>query len=49
VLKAVASRGTAAAEEIQLMHQLAQLSAAERRRLISEFIDDTCTGLMPVL
>jgi DNA-binding transcriptional MerR regulator len=45
VLRTVASRGTATAEEIQLMHKLAQLSAAERRRLISDFIDDTFTGL----
>jgi DNA-binding transcriptional MerR regulator len=45
VLKAVASRGTVTAEEIQLMNKLAQLSAAERRRLISEFIDDTFDGL----
>jgi DNA-binding transcriptional MerR regulator len=45
VLRAVASRGTATAEEIQLMHRLAQLSATERRRLISDFIDDTFTGL----
>jgi DNA-binding transcriptional MerR regulator len=45
VLRAVASRGTATAEEIQLMHKLAQLSAAERRRLISDFIDDTFAGL----
>jgi DNA-binding transcriptional MerR regulator len=45
VLKAVASRGTATPEEIQLMHKLAELSAAERRRLINDFIDDTFTGL----
>jgi DNA-binding transcriptional MerR regulator len=45
VLKAIASRGTATEEEIQLMHKLAQLSAAERRRLVNEFIDDTFTGL----
>jgi DNA-binding transcriptional MerR regulator len=45
VLKAVASRGTVTAEEIQLMNKLTQLSASERRRLISDFIDDTFTGL----
>lgn len=45
VLRAVATRGTATAEEIQLMHELAQLSAAERRRLITDFIDDTFAGL----
>lgn len=45
VLRAMASRGTATPEEIQLMHRLAQLSAAERRQLITEFIDDTFGGL----
>jgi DNA-binding transcriptional MerR regulator len=45
VLRTVASRATATPEEIQLMHKLAQLSAAERRRLITDFIDDTFTGL----
>ena len=44
VLYAVASRGTATAEEIQLMHELAQLSAAERRRLVTDFIHDTFAG-----
>lgn len=47
VLRAVASRGTATSEEFQLMHQLAHLSAAERRRLITEFIDETFAGLDP--
>jgi DNA-binding transcriptional MerR regulator len=45
VLSAVADRGAVTAEEIQLMHKLAQLSAAERRRLMTEFIDDTFAGL----
>jgi hypothetical protein len=45
VLRAMASRGTAAPEEIQLMSKLAQLSAAERRQLVNDFIDDTFTGL----
>lgn len=45
VLQAVASRGTATSEEIQLMHKLAELSGAERRRLINTFIDDTFAGL----
>lgn len=45
VLRTVASRGTATPEEIQLMHRLAQLSAAERRQLISDFIDDAFNGL----
>lgn len=45
VLRTVASRGTATSEEIQLMHKLAQLSAAQRRQLITEFIDETFAGL----
>lgn len=45
VLQAVASRGTVTAEEIALMHRLAQLSSAERRRLVNDFIDDTFSGL----
>lgn len=45
VLTAVAARGTVTTEEIQLMHKLAQLSAAERRRLVTDFIDDTFDGL----
>lgn len=44
VLNAVAGRGTVTPEEIQLMHRLAQLSAAERRRLVTDFIDDTFAG-----
>jgi DNA-binding transcriptional MerR regulator len=45
VLNAIAGRGTATEQEIQLMHKLARLSAADRRSLITEFIDDTFTGL----
>jgi DNA-binding transcriptional MerR regulator len=45
VLRTVAGRGTATPEEIELMHKLAQLSDAERRRLITDFIDDTFSGL----
>ena len=45
VLRTVAGRGTATTEEIALMHKLAQLSAAERRRLVEDFIDDTFSGL----
>jgi DNA-binding transcriptional MerR regulator len=44
VLRAVATRGSTP-EEMELMHKLAQLSDAERRRLISDFIDDTFGGL----
>jgi len=45
VLRAVASRGITTAEEFQLMHKLANLSAAERRRMVTDFIDDTFAGI----
>ncbi|HYZ02104.1 MAG TPA: MerR family transcriptional regulator [Candidatus Binatia bacterium] len=45
VLHRVAGKGTVTAEEIELMHRLAQLSDAERRRLVSDFIDETFAGL----
>lgn len=45
VLRTVASRGTATPKEIELMHKLAQLSDAERRRIINDFIDDTFSDL----
>jgi DNA-binding transcriptional MerR regulator len=45
VLRAVARRGITSAEEFQLMHQLANLSAAERRRMVTDFIDDTFAGI----
>ncbi|TWF96904.1 DNA-binding transcriptional MerR regulator [Kitasatospora viridis] len=44
VLRAVAKRGSST-EEVDLMHKLAKLSDAERRRLIHEFIDETFGGL----
>lgn len=44
VLTAVAKRGCTP-EETDLMHKLAKLSDDERRRLISDFIDDTYGGL----
>ncbi|MGW5667771.1 MerR family transcriptional regulator [Micromonospora sp. NPDC003776] len=44
VLRAVAKRGSTP-EETDLMHKLAKLSDDERRRLISDFIDDTFGGL----
>ncbi|MFF9911850.1 MerR family transcriptional regulator [Streptomyces sp. NPDC013457] len=46
VLTAVAGRGSTP-EEMDLMHKLAKLSAAERERLIAEFLDAACTGLDP--
>lgn len=44
VLRAVAKRGSTP-EEMDLMHRLAKLSDDERRRLITDFIDDTFGGL----
>ncbi|MFF7266580.1 MerR family transcriptional regulator [Streptomyces sp. NPDC008159] len=44
VLTTVASRGSTP-EEANLMHKLAQLSEAERRRLIGEFLDAVFGGL----
>ncbi|TDU79913.1 MerR family transcriptional regulator [Streptomyces sp. KS 21] len=43
VLRAVARRG-ASSQETRLMHRLAQLSEAERHRLVHAFIDDTFGG-----
>lgn len=43
VLTAVAERGSTP-EETELMHRLAQLSEAERRRLIGEFLDAVFGG-----
>ncbi|MGV9267620.1 MerR family transcriptional regulator [Kitasatospora sp. NPDC003701] len=44
VLRAVAKRGSTP-EEMDLMHKIAKLSDDERRRLVTEFIDDTFGGL----
>ncbi|MFF5934639.1 MerR family transcriptional regulator [Streptomyces sp. NPDC012508] len=46
VLTAVAGRGSTP-EELDLMHKLARLSAAERDRLITEFLDAAYRGLDP--
>jgi DNA-binding transcriptional MerR regulator len=43
VLRAVAAR-SAQPEEVELMHRLARLSAAERRRIVAEFLDQVFTG-----
>lgn len=45
VLRSVSSRGITTPEELLLMHELATLSAAERRQMITDFIDDTFAGL----
>ncbi|MCX5051182.1 MerR family transcriptional regulator [Streptomyces sp. NBC_00474] len=44
VLSTVARRGSTA-EEMTLMNRLARLSAAERRRILHEFVDETFHGL----
>lgn len=44
VLRAVAKRGSSP-EEMDLMRKLAKLSDDERRRLITDFVDDTFGGL----
>ncbi|NES15418.1 MULTISPECIES: MerR family transcriptional regulator [Micromonospora] len=44
VLTTVARRGSDP-EEMELMHELARLSACERRRLIDEFLDAAFTGV----
>ncbi|MFD7033451.1 MerR family transcriptional regulator [Streptomyces sp. NPDC059917] len=44
VLRAVAKRDSTP-EEMDLMHKLAKLSDDERRRLISDFVDDTFGGV----
>ncbi|OLZ64881.1 MerR family transcriptional regulator [Streptomyces sp. IMTB 2501] len=44
VLSTVARRGSTA-EEMTLMNKLARLSAAERRRILEEFVEETLHGL----
>ncbi|MEU0969642.1 MerR family transcriptional regulator [Streptomyces sp. NPDC005917] len=44
VLSTVARRGSSA-EEMTLMNKLARLSAAERRRILEEFVEETLHGL----
>jgi DNA-binding transcriptional MerR regulator len=44
VLRAIAEQGSTP-EEMELMHKLATLSDAERRRLISDFVEDTFGGV----
>ncbi|WP_062985513.1 MerR family transcriptional regulator [Nocardia anaemiae] len=44
VLRAIAERGPTP-EEMELMHKLVELSDAEKRRLITEFIENTFGGI----
>lgn len=46
VLSSVARRGSTT-EEMKLMHELAKLSARERRRIIDEFVDEAWAGVTP--
>src|SRR6267143_5868031 len=45
VLRAVAERGATNPQEVELLNKLAQLSDAERRRIIEDFHDDVYRGL----
>jgi DNA-binding transcriptional MerR regulator len=45
VLRAVAERGATNPQEVELMNKLAQLSDAERRWMIEDFLDDVFRGL----
>ena len=45
VLQAAAARETTTPQEMKLMHDLARLSAAERRRIVTDFLDDVFVGL----
>ncbi|MEA2195408.1 MAG: hypothetical protein QOG42_1842 [Solirubrobacteraceae bacterium] len=45
VLNAAAARDTTTPQEMKLMHDLARLSAAERRNIVSDFVDDVFDGL----
>jgi DNA-binding transcriptional MerR regulator len=44
LLKVVAERG-ATPKEVELMHRLAALSEAERRRMVEEFVDEVFAGI----
>lgn len=44
VLASVARRGTST-EEMRVMHELAKLTAGERRRLIDDFVNETFAGV----
>jgi DNA-binding transcriptional MerR regulator len=45
VLQAAAARDTTTPQEMKLMHDLARLSAAERRNIVSDFVEETFAGL----
>jgi DNA-binding transcriptional MerR regulator len=45
VLRVVAARGSTTPQEIDLMNSLARLSHTERRRMVTDFLDDAYDGL----
>jgi DNA-binding transcriptional MerR regulator len=45
VLAAAAARMSTTPQEMKLMHDLARLSAAERRSIVTDFVDDVFDGL----
>jgi hypothetical protein len=45
VLQAAAARDTTTPQEMKLMHDLARLSAAERRNIVTDFVEETFAGL----
>jgi DNA-binding transcriptional MerR regulator len=45
VLRAAAARDTTTPEEMKLMHDLARLGAAERRRIVADFVEAVFAGL----
>jgi len=45
VLAAAAARDTTTPQEMKLMHDLARLSAAERRNIVTDFVEETFAGL----
>ncbi|ADG78235.1 Transcriptional regulator, MerR family OS=Tsukamurella paurometabola (strain ATCC 8368 / DSM/ CCUG 35730 / CIP 100753 / JCM 10117 / KCTC 9821 / NBRC 16120/ NCIMB 702349 / NCTC 13040) OX=521096 GN=Tpau_1614 PE=4 SV=1 [Tsukamurella paurometabola] len=46
VLRSVATRNSTT-EELRIMHEMATLSAAERQRIIDEFVDEAFAGIAP--
>ncbi|KXP09861.1 MerR family transcriptional regulator [Tsukamurella pulmonis] len=46
VLRSVATRNSTT-EELRIMHEMATLSAAQRQRIIDEFVDEAFAGIAP--
>jgi DNA-binding transcriptional MerR regulator len=45
VLRVAAARDTTTPQEMKLMHDLARLGAAERRRIVADFVEEVFAGL----